>query len=223
MPESPGPRRFAAASALVGAVNAFLQRGREGRDRRGAGEDAAGPPLEFDATLTLHGHVREAGLGDHRAARAVWAVQTAVRSMRGARMISVEYVGPSWAHGWAWMRRAEWVTLYQSWSAVRLEGPEWDRLRGSVEESQDGARRGRGPVAARLRVRLEPCFGAFAADSTRIPRSVADGVGTDAPKASAPVTADFHSAIAMHGCDRRTAWQTMVRQAVTAMAPSGPR
>lgn len=90
------------------------------------------PHLDFDATIMLHDHLREAGLDDRRAAEAVRAVRSAVRSMRGAGWIAVEYVGP-WSGGWVWMRRAEWVTLYPSWSAVPPEGPEWDRLRASVE------------------------------------------------------------------------------------------
>jgi hypothetical protein len=106
----PGPRRFAAASTLVAAANAIFRRARE-RGRR-AEHDRPAPPLEFDATITLHHHLREAGLGERRATMTVRAVQKAVRSMNGARMIGVEYVGP-WADGWAWMRRAEWVTLYR--------------------------------------------------------------------------------------------------------------
>lgn len=135
MPESPGPRRFAGASALVAAANALFRRGRGPGGHRVIDSGPAAPRPEFDATITLHDHLREAGLGDDRAAEALWAVRTAVRSMRGARMISVEYVGPSWADGWAWMRRAEWATLYPCWSAVRPEGPEWDRLRAGVEET----------------------------------------------------------------------------------------
>lgn len=125
-------RRFAGALAIVDAANALFWRVREKGGRRGAGEVAVEPALAFDATITLHGHIRDAGLDDNRAAEAIWAVQTAVRSMRGARMISVEYVGP-WADGWEWLRRAEWVTVYRTGKAVPLEGPEWDRLRRSVE------------------------------------------------------------------------------------------
>jgi hypothetical protein len=54
--------------------------------------------------------------------------------MRGAGMIGVEYIGP-WADGWAWMRRAEWVTVYRRWDAVPPSGPDWDRLRGCIEET----------------------------------------------------------------------------------------
>lgn len=85
--------------------------------------------------ITLHHHLREAGLGDDRAAEAVRAVRAAVWSMRGAGWVGVEFVGPAWADGWAWTRRAEWVTLWPSWSAVRPEGTEWDRLRADVEET----------------------------------------------------------------------------------------
>ncbi len=49
-------------------------------------------------------------------------------------MIGVEYIGP-WADGWAWMRRAEWVTVYRRWDAVPPSGPDWDRLRGCIEET----------------------------------------------------------------------------------------
>lgn len=55
--------------------------------------------------------------------------------MRGAGWIAVEHVGPWADEGWAWMRRAEWVTVYRRWGAVQPSGPEWERLRGSVEET----------------------------------------------------------------------------------------
>ncbi|MBD0273280.1 MAG: hypothetical protein ICV73_15305 [Acetobacteraceae bacterium] len=89
--------------------------------------------MAFDVAITLIDHLREAGLGADRTAEAVRAVRAAVRSLPGAGWIGVEYVGP-WADGWVWMRRAEWVTVYRRWSAAPPEGPEWDRLRGSVEE-----------------------------------------------------------------------------------------
>ena len=92
------------------------------------------PVLEFDATITLHSLLREAGLDDDRAAEAVRAVRAAVRSVPSAGWIAVECVG-FWADGWSWMRRAEWVTVYCRWDAVPPEGPEWDRLRESIEET----------------------------------------------------------------------------------------
>jgi hypothetical protein len=134
MAESPGPRGFTGASTLVAATNALFRRERDRRGCRSAEQDRPAPPLEFDATITLHDHLREGGLGDHRADDALAAVRAAVRSMPGAGWIGAEYVGPSWAEGWAWMRRAEWVTVYRRWDAVPPRGSEWERLRGSVEE-----------------------------------------------------------------------------------------
>lgn len=77
--------------------------------------------------------MREAGLGDDRADEAVAAVRHAVRSMRGAGWIAVEYIGPWADEGWVWRRRAEWVTLYRCWDAVPPSGPERERLRAGVE------------------------------------------------------------------------------------------
>ena len=51
MATGPRPRGFAAVSALVGAVNASLRRGRGGRGRRCGGAEAVEPPLEFDAAF----------------------------------------------------------------------------------------------------------------------------------------------------------------------------
>jgi hypothetical protein len=135
MAESPGSLRFAAASVLVAAANALFRRERDRRRvRRREKPRPAAPRLDFDATITLHFHLRDAGLDDCRAAEAVRAVRSALCSMSGAGWISVEYVGP-WADGWSWMRRAEWVTVYRRWDSVPPEGPEWGRLRGSVEET----------------------------------------------------------------------------------------
>lgn len=134
MAENPDALRFAAASSLVSAANAMFQRARDRRQRLRTEESRPTPHAEFDATITLHSHLRDAGLGDDRADEAVAAVRHAVRSMPGAGWIGVAYVGP-WADGWTWMRCAEWVTVYRRWSAVPPEGPEWDRLRVSVEET----------------------------------------------------------------------------------------
>ena len=128
------PSRFAGAATLVAAANAIFRRDR-GRAGTGAvATSIAGPHLAFDATIILHGHLRDAGLGDQKAAEALRAVRTEVESMGGAGWITVEYVGP-WADGWSWMRRAERVTLYRPWNPAPQRGPEWDHLRGTIEET----------------------------------------------------------------------------------------
>ncbi len=113
-------RRFAGASALIAGANALFRRDRGEHGRGLAGVDV--PLLEFDATATLHTHLREAGLGDDRADAAATAVRAAVRRLPGAGWINVEHVVGPWSDGWAWMRRAEWVTVHRRWSAVPPEG-----------------------------------------------------------------------------------------------------
>lgn len=95
MSESPDPHRFAAASALVAAANALFRRGRDGSGRRRGLKGDLVLPVEFDATITLHFHLREAGLDGDRASDAVRAVRAAERAMPGAGWIDVEHVGPS--------------------------------------------------------------------------------------------------------------------------------
>ena len=57
--------------------------------------------------------------------------------MRGAGWTRVGYVGPR-ADGWAWVRCAEWVTVYHAWNGVRPEGPGRDGLRGAAKRQSSG-------------------------------------------------------------------------------------
>jgi hypothetical protein len=95
------------------------------------------PDLEFDASLGLHDHLRDAGIGSDQQAAALEAVRAAVRAMPGAGMIDVEFVGTC-SPELRFFHEAEWVTLYRRWSATPMQGGEWEVLRRQVEETISG-------------------------------------------------------------------------------------
>src|SRR3954454_4118361 len=92
------------------------------------------PHLEFDATVTLHNHLQEAGMPPDRHDEAVRAVRAALRGIGGAGMIDIEYVGPC-APDLRFFIDSEWVTLYRHWNAEPMGGGEWEVLRQEIAET----------------------------------------------------------------------------------------
>lgn len=90
--------------------------------------------LEFDASVALHNHLRDAGVPRGQEAEAVEAVRSALRSMPGAGMVDVEYVGPC-PPDLRFFCEAEWVTLYRRWNATPMQGGEWELLRQSTVDT----------------------------------------------------------------------------------------